>query len=232
MSYKVCCLILIGIFVGIQGHIVSACTSYTHSWEPVYETKSIYIDPSDLLEFLKNKISPFDKKDYKWIIAVSPTSSMSNEFKSYLASSLLKLTNKQKYQWKNDLSPIANNKSKKNTYYLWIDIINATHLNFFWKDMNGPPLSMFRMGEFDMASIRILIQSDKKEILLIDEFPYQSTLENDIMLPTWATIGGIWLRRVSRKTNLMPKRKEWTVSEPPNPDDIQIDNITRIFLKN
>lgn len=174
----------------ICSRAVFSCTSYTHLWQPVKETKTSFINSYDLVEFLKDKIRPFDKISRKWVIAINPASDMGSEVKKHVASAVLNIMEPKKYTWDDKLSPFDDFQPKENTAYVWVDIVNPTHLKFIWQDMNGPPLSMFRMGEFDTASIRMLIQSDKKEVLLIDEFPYQNSFESDIMTPTWTTLGG------------------------------------------
>lgn len=71
---------------------------------------------------------------------------------------------------------------------------------------------MLRTGEFDAARARIAVVSDKSEVLYIDEVPVIYLLEVDYLVPSWMSVGGIWLRRISFQGGSMKKRNEYTVS--------------------
>ncbi|OIP22974.1 hypothetical protein AUK22_10130 [bacterium CG2_30_54_10] len=98
---------------------------------------------------------------------------------------------------------------------LWIEIREPSQVWAAWADSNSSSTAMFRVGMLNRFTARVVAMGGNGEIVLIEEIPWQDSLELDFMLPTQQAIGGIWLRRVGLRFPPQAKLQEWMLAFPP-----------------
>ncbi|MDD2999426.1 MAG: hypothetical protein PHV05_10235, partial [Candidatus Riflebacteria bacterium] len=218
MFLKIGKILLALLLASLPGNQLLACSEYVHLWRPVSEVKSSICNAEGIAIFLRELVSKkLDQFGDKWLIGLNPDSVVTASFTSELKRAVTMLDN-SRFGWVTDGSPFVDCSSGSAT--IWLDFVNPEQMLYIWYDENKPPFAMFRTGELNTASIRVMAMSPKRKILLIDELPYMFLLESDFMLPTWASVGGGWFRRLSFKTAQMPQRHEWTLSIPADMEDV------------
>jgi hypothetical protein len=195
------------------------CTEYIHFWSPVKETRENLCSAEGLRLFLEdltlNKVKL--SSDEKAYISISPDSTINEAFKENISKSVNLLNNKN-ITMLSEGSPFSQQDSPRTT--IWLDFVKPEKLTYFWRDENKPPLAMLRYGELETAQIRVMAISSTNSVIFIDEIPFMHLLETDFMLPSWMSVGGVWMRRVSLKVLDMKQRHEWTIMVPSDPESV------------
>ncbi len=195
------------------------CSEYIHYWRPIKEIRENICSAEGLRLFLDdltlNKIKlPTDEKVY---ISISHDSSISEDFKENISKSVSLLNNKN-ISMSAGRSLFSTQDSPATT--IWLDFVKPEKVTYFWRDENKPPLAMFRYGELETSQIRVMAISSANNVIFIDEIPFMHLLESDFMLPSWMSVGGVWMRRVSLKVLEMKQRHEWTIMVPSDPESV------------
>lgn len=194
-----------------------ACSEYVHLWRPVAETKSEALAPEGIAVFLAQLQLRLPETQEKWSVCINPVSEAAAAMSVTIASAVA-ILNSPKLVWHDALSPFS--PDSRDMAAIWLDIVEPEHRQYFWRDENKPPLAMFRFGEFDTATVRVMVRDSSAKIILIEEFKHIFLLESDIMLPAWMDAGGAWLRRISFQTGFRQKRIEYTFAVPPDQEAI------------
>lgn len=194
-----------------------ACSEYVHLWRPVAEARSEALAPEGIAVFLAQLQLRLPETQGKWNICVNPVSESADTMSATIASAVA-ILNSPKLVWHDALSPFSPESRDKAA--IWLDIVAPEHQQYFWRDENKPPLAMFRFGEFDTATVRVMVRDSSAKIILIEEFKHVFLLESDVMLPSWFGTGGAWLRRISFQTGFRQKRIEYTFAVPPDQEEI------------
>ena len=210
-----------------------ACTEYAHLWKPVNEERS-QINSSEAIEyFLRQMI--FDKlkiENKKIIIGINPSSNISDKHKKSL-SDAVKSINQPNIQYNENATPFAEESNDETLMYL--DFVNPEKVTYFWRDENHPPVNLFKYGELETSSIRILVISRKdNSVLLIDEIPFKHLLEHDMIIPSWMSIGGVWIRKLAHQMFNQQDNYEWYITPPRGEEDLNTipNGIKRIYYSN
>lgn len=102
---------------------------------------------------------------------------------------------------------------------VWLDPVQARSDEFFWIDHGGAPFSMWRCGQMEALTTRVMAVGRDGGIRLIEEIPVRQVLAWDGMLIGTGPMAGIWFRRILRLRPPVERQREWLLSPPPAPSE-------------
>ncbi len=227
LNKKIIIAIIISIFIAANSN---ACTEYAHLWRPVIENRQKFNSPNAINYFLRKIIFDQLKIENKSInISINPSSNLTDEHKQNLIEAV-KLIDQSNIKYSESNTPFSEKIDSEILIYL--DFVNPEKVTYFWRDENLPPINILKYGELETSSIRILVISSKdNSILLIDEIPFKHLLENDFIIPSWMSIGGVWIRKIAHQMFDQKDNYEWYITPPRGEEDLNTipSGVKRIY---
>lgn len=198
------------------------CVNFNHVWKTLLEEKSGDLNEASLeifLEGLNNKVQGISSGT--WGVLNTGLENASNTDLAFkrifekISSGTWKYY--ERLPFFNDNWASAPCWSDGIVGMVCLDVREKKRKNYLWLDEAAFNPCFIRCGETNDMVVRVMCVNPKGDIDLIDEMSVADSLEWDFLFPSINSVGGVWLRRISRKRPELPAVREWLVSVPMNP---------------